>query len=109
MSLESHVTQVTLVAELNSHLQAWPCCQDSCACPGWGKMLALTLYLLALCDRGIKLATQPGPSSNSISGSSMLLGWQSGQILNNEQVCEGDWVINGEQELRYQAQQAILS
>lgn len=61
MSLESHVTQVTHMAELNSHLQAWPCCRDSCVCPGWGKMLALTLYLLTLCDRGIKPTTQPGP------------------------------------------------
>lgn len=61
MSLESHVTQVTHTAELNSHLQARPCCRDGGACPGWGNVLALTLYLLALCDRGIKPTTQPSP------------------------------------------------
>lgn len=61
VSLESQVTQVTHVAELRSHLQVWSCCRDGCACPGWGKVLALTLYLLALCDRGIEPTIQPGP------------------------------------------------
>lgn len=108
MSLELHVTWDTRTAELSNHLRAWSCCRDGCVCPGWGKAFALTLYLPAPRGRGRMPTTQPGLQTSSISGSSRLLGQQPGQILNKEASREAGWVINGEQELRCQAQQAIL-
>lgn len=94
-------------AERSSHLRARPGCAARMA----ARALAahtLPVYLLAPCGCGGMPTAQPGPQSSSISGSSRLLGQQPGQILSEGTGSEAGWVINGEQELRYRAQQAIL-